>query len=86
MRKGTDPSIADEIYIDFMPKHKDLISSTALDLPVDCPQLSYCFAWQFKRVTGRKSVWGKGLNIGTATGIVCWCRMLADNASPGDHT
>ena len=82
MRKRTDASIADEVYIDFMPKAKHLISTTTLDLPVDAPKLSFCFAWQFKKVPGSKSVWGKGNRSDTATGIVCWCRMLADNSSP----
>ena len=37
-----------------------------------------------KKTPGRKSVWGRGPNALTATGITCYARMLADRSDRGD--
>ena len=39
VRKATDPSIAEEVYVEFMPKPKDQLDITALDLPADAPKI-----------------------------------------------
>ena len=84
LRKSMDPNIPDEEYIEFMPKPKDQIPMTVLVLPLDAPKIGLCYACEFIRTKGRKSLWGRGSRIDTCTGVTAYCRMVSGNSSPGD--
>ena len=83
-RKGLDPNIPEEEFINFLPPKKQEITAYKLILPAESPTIQFCYSWEFTRVPGRKSVRGRGLNALTATGIVAHARMIADNKSVGE--
>ena len=83
-RKSIDDTIADEVHISFVPGLKSTVPTTTLKNPTDAPGVRLCFSYEFKRVPGRKCIWGRGANIQTATGLTAYCRMLAGRSDPGD--
>ena len=80
-RKAIDPSIPEEEFIEFMPKQKPQIPMTPLALPTDAPKIGMCYAWEFIRHKGRKSLWGGGAGTLLTSALASrhtavWCRAI----------
>lgn len=76
-RRLLDPSIAEEVYVNYMPPAKDTVKSCIFHKASIKSPIRQCYSYSLTRTDARRtSMFGRGENEFTLTGLLLRCHML----------